>query len=573
MKRKRILIVVLIIGILIGVGAFLTIDHFYGVYGKVVLEAGGNITAKDFMKNPNVQASFVEGTQFDTSVPGSYSVRIKAGLFTSNSLLVVQDTIAPTVVPKEVMIPFHEKASPEQFVSDIVDSTAVTVSFVSEPDWDLLSPQTVEISVTDLGGNITKVSSMLTISPIFDEITVEAGSEFPSVTDFLLADCDAVIQSDTKAVDMTALKDYPVEILVGQNVFTSILHIVDTTAPVFGLSEQTVYQGVPVCAEQFVDSVFDNSQNITYEFVNDIDTMTPGTVTVEVCASDESGNSSVQKTEMTILEDMEAPAFRGLADRVVFIGDSFSYRNGVSVSDNSGVELMYDIEASSVNLSEEGTYTVTYTATDCAGNEAVASILLTVKTHEYTLEQVNELADGILAKIITDDMSSYEKCDAIYKWVRRNIGYISHSDKEDYLKSAYEGFVRKQGDCYTYFAVSKVLLTQAGIENRDIEKIPAKSRHYWNLVNIGDGWYHFDTTPRTSGGEFFMLTDEQLMSYSSIHSGSHNYDPESYTDVEWGTSEYHDFNPYYSKKKEESEETTVVEGTAGETPVETPPSE
>ena len=69
------------------------------------------------------------------------------------------------------------------------------------------------------------------------------------------------------------------------------------------------------------------------------------------------------------------------------------------------------------------------------------------------------------------------------------------------------------------------------ILNMDIEKIPAKTVHYWNLVDIGDGWYHFDTTPRKDRPEIFMWTDEVLMEYSAKHNKSHNYDKSKYPEI------------------------------------------
>ena len=58
----------------------------------------------------------------------------------------------------------------------------------------------------------------------------------------------------------------------------------------------------------------------------------------------------------------------------------------------------------------------------------------------------------------------------------------------------------------------------------DIEKIPAKTRHYWNLVDIGEGWYHFDTTPRKDRPTIFMWDEARMMDYSQNHNLSHNYD-------------------------------------------------
>lgn len=65
----------------------------------------------------------------------------------------------------------------------------------------------------------------------------------------------------------------------------------------------------------------------------------------------------------------------------------------------------------------------------------------------------------------------------------------------------------------------------------DIAKIPAKTLHYWNLVDLGEGWFHFDTTPRTDHPTIFMWTDAQMMDYSVRHNNSHNYDHDSYPAV------------------------------------------
>lgn len=554
MKKKKILIIALVLGVLLGAGAFVLVDYFYGIYSEIIVEAGCNVTAKDYLKYEKGEAFFTADTYFDCNVPGDYQVRVKSGIFTYKGMLHVKDTIPPVAKTKDLVIGFGETVTADQFVSDIVDATAVTIAFSNAPDFQTAGNKQVEICLTDLGQNTTYLNAVLLISPVVSEITVEAGSDFPKAEDFLIAECEASLLTKEASVSMDVPGDYPVEIEISGNVFSSVLKVADTTAPTLVLSEQNIYQGVAILAEAFVEEATDVSEIVSYDFVTEPDFMVPGETSVEIIATDAFGNAAVENTILTIIEDNEAPVFTGLADKLIFIGDSYSYRSGVSVKDNSGEELAFEIDASGVNLATEGEYTVTYKASDYAGNETSKTIVLTVKNHEYSLEEVNELADAVLAKIIKDGMSDYDKCCAIYKWVRQNIGYISHSDKGDYLKSAYEGFVKKQGDCYTYFSVSKVLLTQAGIQNRDIEKIPAKTRHYWNLVNIGDGWYHFDTTPRSAGGEFCMLTNDQMLAYSQKHYGSHNYDPAVYSDVVWGTMEYHAFDANYTKKKEESSE-------------------
>lgn len=141
---------------------------------------------------------------------------------------------------------------------------------------------------------------------------------------------------------------------------------------------------------------------------------------------------------------------------------------------------------------------------------------------------VDAMADQILARITNDSMSKTEKARAIYSWVRANIRYVSNSQKGDWVAAAYDGFRKKSGDCYTYYAVSLALLNRVDIPS--IEVIRLDGTHWWNLVNCGEGWYHFDTCPRSAGGTFCLLTDAQLLDYSNRHItrsypyGTHGFD-------------------------------------------------
>ena len=60
------------------------------------------------------------------------------------------------------------------------------------------------------------------------------------------------------------------------------------------------------------------------------------------------------------------------------------------------------------------------------------------------------------------------------------------------------------------------LLDCAGIDNMEICRDKPATPHYWNLVNCGDGWYHFDTCPHYKQYplDAFMLTDAQVAAYS-----------------------------------------------------------
>ena len=94
--------------------------------------------------------------------------------------------------------------------------------------------------------------------------------------------------------------------------------------------------------------------------------------------------------------------------------------------------------------------------------------------------------------------------------------------------SYYDG---EEGDCYAYACTAKALLTRAGIPNLDIRRIPTSFEHYWNLVDVGEGWYHFDTTPRPDHPTIFLWTDAELMEYNAEHYGAFDYDPALYPEI------------------------------------------
>ena len=252
-------------------------------------------------------------------------------------------------------------------------------------------------------------------------------------------------------------------------------------------------------------------------------------------------------------EDTQPPVISGTKDLTVAVGESLSYRTGVTVTDDVDETVQLQVDSSGVNLSEPGEYQAVYWAEDAAGNRAEVTVTVTVVEtvtvddadggetedvveaggEEITLERVNELADDILAEITTSGMSQREKALAIYNYVHNHIKYTGTSDKSSWLVGAYVGFTRGSGDCYNYFACSKALLTRAGIPNVDLTRVGGNSRHYWQLVDVGSGYYHFDACPHPNSYPLysFLLTEEEVKAYtrqcSSIRKNYYVYDYDS----------------------------------------------
>ena len=136
---------------------------------------------------------------------------------------------------------------------------------------------------------------------------------------------------------------------------------------------------------------------------------------------------------------------------------------------------------------------------------------------------VDMMCDDILAGIINDGMTERQKLSNIYYWIRGHFSYSGHSATRDWVQEAYQGLRRHHGDCYTYFAVSQALLTRAGFPSIEVIR-STDYDHWWNLTQCDGQWYHFDTTPRSWGGSFCLLTDSQMQAYSRAHGGCFEFD-------------------------------------------------
>lgn len=370
-------------------------------------------------------------------------------------------------------------------------------------------------------------------SPLKADITLEAGDKLPDISAFL-ADSEYkpdVIAGLEDAAIMNKVGDYIITVKKDDKEWKSILHVKDTMPPVVVTKDVTAFTGKTITPEDFIESI-DDKTDCTKVFVQTPDMSAEGERTVKIRITDEGGNAVEKEALLTVNKDEEAPVIEGVGDIVVPVGSTVSYKKNVTVTDNSGEEIALNVDNSNVDLDKEGKYEVTYTATDASGNMATKTVKVIVTSADApTEEEVNRLADAILEQILTDDMTQKEKAEKIYWWVHDNIGYVDSSVKNNWVESAYQGLKQRKGDCYTYAMTSKALLTRAGIKNMEISKIPTKTSHYWNLIDIGEGWYHFDTTRRKDGTTFFYWTSEQIIAYSNANYGSHNYDATQYPKI------------------------------------------
>ena len=376
-------------------------------------------------------------------------------------------------------------------------------------------------------------------SPVNKKVTMEAGCDI--TMDLFVEDAKKAENSyfftDMSMIDTNKPGKYTVQIDCGGKIYDSTLSVKDTVAPVATAKSVTAKVGeVPNAIDCVTDIIDVTTVDITYKTEPDVSK--EGETKAIVVLKDEGGNTTEVTVNVTVVSDVIPPVIEGVKNITVEVGETVSYRKNVIVTDNEDTNPTLTIDNSGVDLDTPGEYTVVYTATDAAGNTSIAEITVIVeeKGPKRDLVEVYALAQKVLDKIIDDSMTDMEKAFAVYRWTSRNIMYTGTADKTHWTIGAYEAFTKRAGDCYSYYAAAKAMFEVLGIENVDIVKSDTShSSHFWSIINLGDGWYHVDCTPRKGSGDlFFMVTDEELEAYSVSHKNSHIFDgslyPERATD-------------------------------------------
>ncbi len=483
----------------------------------VTVEAGISLTQFTRFLSESLKYA-APSSDFDEAllcVPGKHAISVKISGERYPLTLTVTDTIPPEAEMQDVCILRGAKLDAGQFLKKAQDATEVTAEFAGAvPDVTVPGTYTVPLLLTDAGGNTAAYDAILRVLPIPAVITAEAGTPFVDILEeFCLLEANAeLLELSTPSLLPIGTLSVPVNTAYG--IFQVTLTVTDTKAPEAVARTVYLYENettVPSPAD-FVTGIEDASA-VTAEFAEEPDFTSVGEHAVPIRLTDAAGNTVTITATLSVLTDTDAPTILGVRDLSVYVGSTVSYRAGISARDGS-TSIPVQVDASRVNLKKPGTYTVYYTATDAAGNTSTLSATVTVLEIPYSL--ISGYAQEILDDILTAGMTKRQKARAIYDWMTANVSYIAYADKTYWMRAAYHGFTGGKGDCYVYYAMSRILLDCAGIENMEIHRDDPAKPHFWNLVNCGDGWYHFDTCPhyRNYPLESFMLTDAEVKHYS-----------------------------------------------------------
>ncbi len=443
----------------------------------------------------------------------------------------VADTTAPTAKALSRDILLGQPIEAETLVENVKDRSDVITYFESEPNFDTLGIQDVSIILEDEYGNDTKLNAKVNIHNISPAFVIEAGTPTDVFENELFANIDEddllPCIADDLSTEQLPVGAHEIQLVGKYSTIPIEITVKDTVPPTLSVEQTTVYTGTtPDAADFIVDCV--DASDVEFTFAEDIDTSAPGEQTVTVIATDAAGNSTSASTTMYIINDTARPVIYGVKPLTALEGETVSYRSGVYALDDKDGKVAVTVNSSGVNTNVAGTYYITYTATDSSKNTRTVTTTVTIKA--VTRQSVNELADKILATIVTDTMDSRQKARAIYAWCVANISYSSSTSNlmGHFNRAAYSGFTKHYGNCYTYYAVASALLTRAGIENIEIHRNDSNRPHYWNLVKINGAWYHFDTCPQPAPYRLtvFLLTDSQVRAFPLSY--YYNFDANNY---------------------------------------------
>ena len=122
---------------------------------------------------------------------------------------------------------------------------------------------------------------------------------------------------------------------------------------------------------------------------------------------------------------------------------------------------------------------------------STTEITMPCKYDDATIDSMRKKFEAAVAKALKyvgPGMDAYTRVHMMHDYVIRFVSY------EATYKNAYEGLVNKRGDCFGYTLTEDVLLRRLGYKTDVAFNNDPNVDHSWNLVQLGDYWYHVDTT-------------------------------------------------------------------------------
>ena len=174
--------------------------------------------------------------------------------------------------------------------------------------------------------------------------------------------------------------------------------------------------------------------------------------------------------------------------------------------------------------------------------DASPSYLVTNQEKEEMTEKLEKAVKEITDKVTAT--TPYEIELQLHNLLIERTQY-SDDATDPMIYSAYGALVNKKALCEGYTRAMQLLLSRLGIESMVVTGVANNEGHMWNVVKIGQNWYHLDVTwndmeSTVPSYEYINLTDSQIM---TDHSLNKNYDEFQSGELESGSVSFNIFRP------------------------------
>ena len=167
-----------------------------------------------------------------------------------------------------------------------------------------------------------------------------------------------------------------------------------------------------------------------------------------------------------------------------------------------------------------------------------------------------QMAKEVLESIMKDGMTPFEKEDAVYQWMCKNIKYDDGSMSAiptagEYCDRPYGVLKNKRAVCVGYATTFRLFMEMLDIPCKVVHD--TELSHSWDLIKLDDDWYHVDLTFDNndgSGGSYRNFNMSDTIAQRNGH--------------EWEQSDYPAANGYTylmanQKKEKIKDEMAVID--------------
>lgn len=426
------------------------------VTSDVTLQKGDTWDALKYANAYGKQATDVVAVtadgDVDTSKPGTYQVTYTANnqnnesvskTITVTVLDTEKDTVAPVISNADDINlnvgDSYDPASQGVTAYDTRDGSVDVKAQSSDVNTSKAGTYHVVYQATDAAGNTSTKTITITVAgssdhtvPTItaDNVTIDKDSSFDplknvSATDNIDGKTDVIVESND--IDTSKPGTYTVVYSAtdksGNKSTKSItVKVVDPTSkdtvkPVITADDVTISDNSAFEPLKNASATDDTDGTIPVKVIStDVDVNTKGTYHVTYQASDTAGNIASKTITVTVTKSKDTVAPNIKASDVTLEKDaSFDPLAAASATDNADGDVKVKVVDSDVDTSKVGTYHVTYSATDKAGNKSTAEITVKVvskitdktgpvlKVQDVTVTQGRDF-DPLFVTKATDDV-------------------------------------------------------------------------------------------------------------------------------------------------------------------------